>query len=774
MVRKKNLRFLLITLLIAVILLLFADFSPTTNPIYAAPSQQLSLIESDNAVVSREGVWIHQNAASASGGSYLYSSGAVSDALVLDFVGSTIEISYVENAALGSFAIEIDNVLRRTVETSSENTSFDNRAIIDYLEAGHHTLKVYAIDGVIGIDAFYATLPPPAARSRVEAAPAAATLVSPSGAISTNPPTFTWNAVATVTYYHLVVSGPSGTTIIDQWYTAANANCPAGTGQCTASPAVTQLGGNHSWWIQTYSDTSGPWSAPLNFTQNNGMVKPVAITASAPTGDIATNMPTYTWNADPWAQWYYIWVGNGSTGVVAEWVSRESAGCPNGTGTCSATPTTRLKRGNHVWFVSGWNPLGTGPWNLPGLAFNVTVGSPLTTTMLVSPSTPITTNQPTFTWNAVTDANKYLLYVSGPSGVLLNQWMTATEVGCPSGTGTCSYTASGALLLSGGSHSWWVQVGNDWGNGAWSAGKSFTYTPIAPIQVNMITPIGAVDNVLPVYQWDADPNAEWYQILVQQGASTVVSNWYSRSQAGCGSGAGTCSVHPTSPYLVPGVSYKWYVHSYNSTGSAWTAPQNFNLTNAAGFIDLFNSASGNWTTTAGTWFTGSGNYYTNPSAPDSWSTAYYSPQTYDNFDLTARIYRNGCSWCDSGIIVRGTPTPLYSENRWNIGYGFYFDQEGFYRIVRYDGAADPVILQDWTQTAALNYGATYNIIRVIAIADTFNLYINGVFITTLVDSTHTTGNVALAMYRGDPIAEPKNVGDIWVDWITLYRFSPTP
>jgi hypothetical protein len=55
--------------------------------------------------------------------------------------------------------------------------------------------------------------------------PGKATLVSPSANIATTTPTYTWNAVATATYYQLWVQDTSASPKIQQWYTSAAAGC---------------------------------------------------------------------------------------------------------------------------------------------------------------------------------------------------------------------------------------------------------------------------------------------------------------------------------------------------------------------------------------------------------------------------------------------------------------------------------------------------------------------------------------------------------------------
>jgi hypothetical protein len=98
-------------------------------------------------------------------------------------------------------------------------------------------------------------------------APGAATLISPSGAISTKSPTYTWNAVSSSTWYLLWVNDAASNAKIQQWYTAAQAGCGSGGGTCSVTPSVTLASGATQWWIQTWNSAGyGPWSTAMSFT----------------------------------------------------------------------------------------------------------------------------------------------------------------------------------------------------------------------------------------------------------------------------------------------------------------------------------------------------------------------------------------------------------------------------------------------------------------------------------------------------------------------------
>jgi len=191
--------------------------------------------------------------------------------------------------------------------------------------------------------------------------PAAATLISPTGTITTNTPTYTWNAVSKATSYCLWVTD-STRTPFQQWYTAAQANCESGTGTCTVTPTTPLANGNASWWIDTWNSAgSGPWSERMDFIVSVSV--PSKATLVSPTGTITTSTPTYIWNAVSNATWYYLWVTDSSGAPFQQWYTAAQDNCASGTGTCSVTPTKILTVGNCSWWIDTWNSVGLGPWS---------------------------------------------------------------------------------------------------------------------------------------------------------------------------------------------------------------------------------------------------------------------------------------------------------------------------------------------------------------------------------------------------------------------------
>jgi hypothetical protein len=183
----------------------------------------------------------------------------------------------------------------------------------------------------------------------------APTLVSPSGAISTNPPTYVWNPVSVATWYYLWVSDAWGTPVTQHWYDAS----VCGASICSVIPPVPVSGGRYTWWVQTWNGSApGSWSSSLSFSA--GQLP--ATTLISPTGSVSTRTPTYTWAKVSSATWYYLWVQNqGGTPVIQTWYTTASA-CD--THICSVTPSVTLTAGaTHTWWVQTYDDGGYGPWS---------------------------------------------------------------------------------------------------------------------------------------------------------------------------------------------------------------------------------------------------------------------------------------------------------------------------------------------------------------------------------------------------------------------------
>jgi len=84
--------------------------------------------------------------------------------------------------------------------------------------------------------------------------PGTATLLAPTGSITTATPTYSWSAVTGATRYQLWVGNSSGR-VLKQFFTPVEAGCDDGT--CEATPTTPVPAGSATWWIQA-DNAAGP------------------------------------------------------------------------------------------------------------------------------------------------------------------------------------------------------------------------------------------------------------------------------------------------------------------------------------------------------------------------------------------------------------------------------------------------------------------------------------------------------------------------------------
>ena len=113
----------------------------------------------------------------------------------------------------------------------------------------------------------------------------------------------------------------------------------------------------------------GPYSDPMIFTVGNA-TPPAQVVLIAPSGQIGTNTPTYEWNAVSNAASYWLYADNGT---ISKGYSAALAGCGDGTGTCSVTPSTALSDGTTNFLVKAINAEGHGSYSDP-MAFSILTG----------------------------------------------------------------------------------------------------------------------------------------------------------------------------------------------------------------------------------------------------------------------------------------------------------------------------------------------------------------------------------------------------------------
>ena len=304
-------------------------------------------------------------------------------------------------------------------------------------------------------------------------------LTSPSGTITDNTPTYSWNAVSGSANYRLWVMNSAGRSVMDATYAAAT-SCSGGS--CSVTPAVTLSNDDYNWWAQDV--TGGRWSSSTAFTVNSASAVPVAATPGSPSDTVTDNTPTYTWTEVSGASSYELWVLNTTTGTLVHDAWYTAATSCSG-GACSVTPTDVLPNASYSWALRTQSTNGNGPWSL-SQAFAVNAASAVPAQAVpTSPSGAITDTTPAYTWTEVSNTDDYLLWVIGPSGKVVKSWYSGAT-SCSDGS--CSIDPDITLAL--GDYLWFLKTRNAVGEGPWcTLPGSFTVADAAPDMLADAVPV---------------------------------------------------------------------------------------------------------------------------------------------------------------------------------------------------------------------------------------------------------------------------------------------
>jgi len=292
-----------------------------------------------------------------------------------------------------------------------------------------------------------------------------------------NPP-FIWKKADRATWYLLYVSGPGGVgVIVNQWYPASVCD----TTKCVVESPVTLTGGNdYKWWVLSWNAAGSKWSAG-NVFDADIQTTPKATTLflnSLPNANLKTK-PVYTWSNVPQATWYRMYV-KGPYGLVLDQWYRSRDVCFGAY--CSVESPTTLASGDHTWWVQTYNSAGYGPWR--SAIFRVQSVSSVATNLSPQGGEEINDTMPIYSWDKVSTATRYHLYVLGPKTnsegtvidgvVLLDKWYESLYI-CSNTTNICSVDSP--VELEAGDHTWSVMTYNSTaGYGLWKT-ETFDLVP---------------------------------------------------------------------------------------------------------------------------------------------------------------------------------------------------------------------------------------------------------------------------------------------------------
>jgi len=101
-------------------------------------------------------------------------------------------------------------------------------------------------------------------------------------------------------------------------------------------------------------------------------------------------------------------------------------------------------------------------------------------------------------------------------------------------------------------------------------------------------------------------------------------------------------------------------------------------------------------------------------------------------------------------------------------YMFSISGDGYFRIVRRDGARETVLSDDWTFSEAIHRGAATNNLEVTCLGSRLTMAVNGTVLAEVTDSAYSSGDVAL--YAGS-FRDPGEGVEIRFDQFAVTRLA---
>jgi hypothetical protein len=152
-----------------------------------------------------------------------------------------------------------------------------------------------------------------------------------------------------------------------------------------------------------------------------------------------------------------------------------------------------------------------------------------------------------------------------------------------------------------------------------------------------------------------------------------------------------------------------------------------------GFNEQFTSGAANWAILSGVWTSGSG-FLRGNGTKNGNSQVYFYKSAYTNLDYKVRMKRLGCVGCVNAILVRWAGANSVS---------FAYSNSGKYSIYKATGSGGSYV-ENWkTSTYIVPNGL--NVLRVIAIGNVYQFFINDNRVAIKTLTGYTSGNVGISL-----------------------------
>ena len=494
--------------------------------------------------------------------------------------------------------------------------------------------------------------------------PNAPTLISPGSStspgttISTLTPTMSWNASSGANNYGVYVEDVTTSTLVYN-------NDYVGNVTSLTLPSGTLTAGHSYQWNMRASNSAGfsGYSSLLYFQEQGAVPNaPTLISpgsSSSPGTTISTLTPTMSWNASSGANNYGVYVEDVTTSTLVynnDYVGNvTSLTLSSGTLTAGHSYQWNMRASNSTGF-SGYSSL---------LYFQTTASLLSPPTQIspgssTSPGPSLSTLTPTFSWNAVSGATGYGLYIrdmtaSGTPLVYPNASGTTTT---PL-TGTSLVLPSG-FLVNGHTYVWNMTTFNASGEGNASGANALYFQTAAsllspPTQISpgsSTSPGPSLSTLTPTFSWNAVSGATGYGLYIRDKTASGTPLVYPNASGTTTTPlTGTSLVLP-SGFLVNGHTYVWNMTTFNASGEGNASGANalyFQESSSSGPSLTVTSPNGGQNWTAGTAQTISWTVNGTPNPPINYFGMNYS-------------LNGGTSWQTYGYFAAGSAT----SGTWSI------------------------------------------------------------------------------------------------------------
>ena len=255
-----------------------------------------------------------------------------------------------------------------------------------------------------------------------------------------------------------------------------------------------------------------------------------------------------------------------------------------------------------------------------------------------------------------------------------------------------------------------------------------------------VLPSSVTNTHYPQYVWQTIPGASTYELEVYAGTHLMFSSKQGTSVCGMD----YCTYTPLR--FLPDHGYTWRVRArVAGVWQNWSSFLWFNV--GTNFTSPFTSDAKGWQTVFGPWELFKDNFYRSPGWKGNFNSIVHDG-LYADFTFTVRMMRVGEGPLSNGLIIRGTPDPLDSENIWDSGYMFVYANTGEFSIFKIvHGEYD--MMKDWGPSIAIIPNG-WNVLKVEANKSDLKFYINNTLVWSGVDSSLRFGRVGIGMYKPDP------------------------